>query len=117
MATKKATEKRSKKSTKPEILGVKIVLETSEEIPSYYVNYAEVIHSRHEFGLYAVQLPTKLSTDSLEAARASGEIHIEPTLHLVVPPTLIPGLIDALETQKNSYEKEFGAIQQEGKKK
>lgn len=117
MATKKATKKRSGKSAKPEVLGVKIVLEASEDTPSYYVNYVEIIHSQHEFGLYAAQMPTKLSTDSLEAARKSGEIHVEPTLQLVVPPTLIPGLIRALETQKQSYEKEFGMIQVEGKKK
>ncbi len=117
MATKKAAKKKSRKSAKPAVLGTKVVIEPSEDTPSYYVNYAEVIHSRHEFGLYVAQLPTKLSTEDLEAARASGELHVEPALQLVVPPTLILGLIGALETQKNLYEKDFGKIQEEGKKK
>ncbi len=118
MATKKKIAKKTaKKTVEPEGITARIVMDITEDTPVYYINYAEIIHSRHEFGMYAVQLPTKLSAQDADQAKTSGELHLEPVLQLLMPPTVISGLIDALKIQKDAYEKEYGKIQDEAKKK
>jgi hypothetical protein len=70
----------------------------------------EVANFLNEFGLFAVRTPVKPSSQQVEEAQQTGQMRLEPEFHLVLPPTMIPGLIRALTTQKDAYERKYGAI-------
>jgi hypothetical protein len=89
---------------------LRVVLESTDDTPAYYVNYAEVSHSQNEIGISVVRIPTKISQKTLAEAQKTGEIKLEPVLNLIFPPTVIPGLIKALELQKTAYEQAMGKI-------
>ncbi len=55
-------------------------------------------------------MPAKLSPDAIKEAQETGTVHFSPLLYLTVPPTLVPGIIEALTLQKEAYEKIFGTI-------
>ena len=84
------------------------VLDINESTANYCVNFAEVSYTVHEFSIQAVRMPTKLSDERLEAARKSGVAKFTAEVQLVLPPTLLPGLIRALTISKENYEKQFG---------
>jgi hypothetical protein len=98
------------KAKPPQEISVRIVLGTPDDLPVHYVNFLEVAHSLNEFGLFAVRTPVKFSSEQVEEARQTGQMRIDPELHLVLPPTVIPGLIRALTAQKDAYERKFGPI-------
>ena len=83
---------------------------SSRGCPNYYANYAEVSHTSHDFGIAFVELPARLSADEKQVAITSGEITADPIAQIVIPATLVPGLIRALKIQRDKYEKNFGAI-------
>ena len=108
-----AAKKRSKKSAAPKdkgIISTRLVFDISDEIPSYYINYIEVAQTEHEFSLYSVQVPGKPTAEQVATARESGEIHMEPLFQMILPPTIIRGLISAFESQLDLYEKQHGEI-------
>ena len=100
----------SKKNGSPEEVTVKVVFDMTDETPVSYVNYAEVGHSQYEFTITVVRVPTKLSPEAMASAKKTGEVRLEPQLQLLLPPRVIPGLIDALKKQLDSYEKSFGPM-------
>jgi hypothetical protein len=91
-------------------VAAKVVWSVPSDLPSYYVNEAEVSHSRHEFSLTVGKLPTELNAATRMAAAETGEIRIVALLQVFVPPTLIPSLIEALTDHKNQYEAAFSPI-------
>jgi len=102
--------KRSPKAPKAEFASVKISLEASDSTATFYVNNAEVGHTPHDFTLACGKLRAKLSPSEYTAAKESGRLTVEATVQITFPPTLLPGLIRALTTQRELYEKRFGAI-------
>lgn len=86
----------------------RIALQVPPETPIYYVNYAEIGFTAHEFSLTAVRAPTKLSPAVLEMVRAEGTLTLDADIQLVIPPTMIPGLIRALSISKDQYEQSTG---------
>ena len=105
----KAARKKTERPTKPE-LELRIVVEANQDTPTYYVNHAEIALGAHELAIWFARLPTKPNRDETEAMRASGEIVVEPEFQILMPPTLLPGLIVALQTTKDNYEALFGPI-------
>ena len=99
------------KATKEEKLSIRFVVDDDDEVASIYVNFAEIAHSRHELTAFFAQLPGKLGPDTIATARETGELHVKPTVKLTLPPTLARGLIRALSSQIDAYEKQYGAIQ------
>lgn len=91
-------------------LNVKVVLDVHRDSPAYYANYIEISYSTHEFALTAARVPAKLSDADLADVTATGRIVVEPEVQVLVAPTLLPGLIEALKTQQALYEAQFGAI-------
>jgi hypothetical protein len=83
-------------------------LEPLESASVYYVNYIEVANSPQDFSLICGRLPGKLSAEKTEEAKKLGVLVIEPEVQLIIPITLVPGLIKALTIQKEKYEKLFG---------
>jgi hypothetical protein len=93
---------------KPKFTTAKAVLYPSDDAPTYYINFAEVSRSQHEFMLTCAKGPSKLTPAQAAAAGESGEIRLEPVVQLIIPPTLINGLIAALEAQRTKYERDHG---------
>jgi hypothetical protein len=110
MAKKKQTQ-----NGKPavETLPLKVILDPTDDTPSYYANYAEATFAPHECALYFARVPTKLGVDRTDEARAAGTLRIDPSMQIVFGPTLLPGLIRALTTIKGAYETTFGPIRDE----
>jgi hypothetical protein len=106
---KAATKKAAPASKKAEI-AVRIVVEATQDTPAYYVNHAEVVLGMHELAIWFARLPTKPSREETEEARRSGEIVVDPEFQILFPPTMLPGLISALEQTKENYEAMFGPI-------
>jgi hypothetical protein len=104
--------RRSKKSTDPQtptFLAIRPTIEPVEDGPAYYVNFAEIAISTNEFTMLAARVPTKLSAQRLQEAKAQGTLTFNAEVQLIMPPTLIPGLIRALTVSKEQYEKQAGA--------
>jgi hypothetical protein len=102
---------RKKQSAPPaQSVRLRVAVEATESTPAYYANYLEVAISANEFALSAVRVPTKPN----QAVIQSGELRLEPAVQLLIPPTVVPGLIRALTTQRNNYESQFGPIKDTG---
>lgn len=112
-----------RKAAKPQItkaassetpLTLRVIVEPNDNTAMYYANYIEVAHSIHEFALNIVRVPTKLSSETLKQATATKELLVSPEIQILLPPTIIAGLIEALQKQKTAYESIFGKIQPRG---
>ncbi len=95
---------------KPSPGQARLSVEITDSTSSSYVNHIEVGHSDHEFFLMCARLPTKLSKTDIELAKASGELRLEAMVQVLIPPTLVSGLIAALQMQKEQFEKKHGAL-------
>jgi hypothetical protein len=92
-----------------EAVNLKVVVEASLDTPTYYVNHAEIAVSQHEFAILFARLPTKPSRAEIVEATSSGELVVDPEFQILIPPTLLQGLIDALEKSRDQYDTLFGA--------
>jgi len=95
--------KQKSKATKH--LTARVELDVRPDTPSYYVNYMAVGHTDHDFTISAARIPAFLTPERKAHAQKKGIIFQEATLQLVIPPTIIKGLIKALTTQMDTYEK------------
>jgi hypothetical protein len=118
VARKKATPKAetAPPPAAPTPVPMRVVVDSAIDTPSYYVNYAELHHSQHEFGIALVRLPGKLPAEKIAEIQKAGEFVVNADILLLVPPTLIPGLITALQIQQAAYEANFGPIKLEAAK-
>lgn len=111
-AIAKGKDTRTKTKASAAALEVKIVVDTSSETPTYYVNHAEVSHTQHDFTMAVLQLPSKLSPVARQIGLETGEVHLNTILQLTFPPTLLPGLVKALNVQRKKYEDKFDKIRE-----
>src|SRR5438105_1495988 len=72
-----------------------VTVQLSPETQTYYFNHAEVACIPHEFAIMFARMPTKLPPDRLAEAR-DGVLTLECELQVLLAPTLLPGLINAL---------------------
>jgi hypothetical protein len=107
MASKKA-RKALAKDARP--LRAKVVMKVTKDLPTYYIDHVEVGSGIHDFSLIVAKLPGRFTAEELSAAATTGELEVEPLLQLYLPPTLIPALIKALNTQKDAFEEMQGPI-------
>lgn len=98
----------AKRKIKGKKLTASIKLDISSDTPSYYVNYMAVGHTKHDFTISVARVPSFLTPDQEARVKKESIFSMEAALQLVVPPTLIKGLIEALTKQINKYEKETG---------
>ena len=98
----------AKRKIKGKSVTARIKLDISSDTPSYYVNYMAVGHTKHDFTISAARIPAFPTAEQEASVKKESIISVETTLHLVVPPTLIKGLIEALTKQINKYEEETG---------
>lgn len=107
----KSAKIREKKA--PEQVELRIIIDPNDMAPMYYVNYIEAANTVNDFSLIGVRLPPKLSEEKRREFIAKKELHVEPDVVLTFPTSMVPGLIRALTTQKENYEKTIGSNIQE----
>jgi hypothetical protein len=90
-----------------------ISTQVGEDTFTYYANYAEIASTPHEFAFLFARMPAKLSPEKLEEARA-GTLTLTSDVQILIPATLIPGLIRALNTHKTVHEQRYGTIHEPG---
>jgi hypothetical protein len=78
-----------------------------------YSNYAEVSSALHEFQILFALVPTKPNAEQISEMRA-GSLKLDAQVQILLPPTIIPGLIRALMTTKEQYEALAGPIKEVG---
>lgn len=100
----------------PQQVQLQVVLDPTDDTPAYYINYADVTFGMHDFIMSFARLPTKLNSSQLEGLKAGTTMRFEPLLQVILPPTIIPGLIRALSTTKDGFEAQFGEIKEPGVK-
>ena len=91
-----------------ETIAVRPVFDMEIDSPVYYVNHIEVASTRFEFSLICGRVPTKLTPKQVDELRDNKTLRLVPILQMLVSPTLVQGLIDALTLQKKNYEKAHG---------
>ena len=84
-------------------------VQISPDTPTYYFNHAEIAHLPHDFALLFARLPSKLTPDRLGEIKA-GTLMLECELQVLLAPTMIPKLIEALTIQRRRYEEQWGPI-------
>jgi hypothetical protein len=97
----------------PEVLTPTITTQIGDETFTYYANYAEIASVTHDFAILFARTPAKLPPDKIEEAR-TGNLTLACDVQIIVPITLIDGLIRALNTQKAIYEQRHGTIHEPG---
>jgi hypothetical protein len=104
------------KKAKPvvdDVVSPRIIMVPNESTPLYYVNFMEAANTANDFTLFFARLPPKLSEEKLEELKTKKTIHIEPDVQVVIPVSLVPAIIVALTTQKETYERLIGQKIQE----
>ena len=107
---KRAT--RAKTAKEPDALAVRLVVDLPPDLPTYYANHVELAVNRHEIAMWVARLPTKPGRDQLALAEATGELVVEAEMQILLPPTILEGLIAALVATKTKYEETFGPIRE-----
>jgi hypothetical protein len=75
-----------------------------------YANHFEVSQSIHEFSIVAARAPSRVSTDMIELLRGGNPVPINAQVQLLIPPTVVPRLIVALQRQVEKYVEQHGQI-------
>jgi hypothetical protein len=70
-----------------------------------YANFIEVVQTAHDFTLTGAQVPVKLSQEQIRVASEGQAVPIEADFQITFPVSLLVRLIDALMSQKETYEK------------
>jgi hypothetical protein len=81
-------------------------LEVPEGTPRYYSNYIEVTQTRWDFSLIFATLPSKPPAAKITEMQATGVLRLPADAAINFPPTIMAGLIRALNMQKEAYEKQ-----------
>lgn len=79
-------------------------MDNEAPIPAtFYSNYFAVNHGKFEFNLYfcEARIPPFVDPSKLEKIRA------KPVCSVVIPPDLMPAIIEALQVNLNTYQKTY----------
>ena len=82
----------------------------TESTPAFYSNHVEVMHSPYDFVLIFAKVSPKLRPEQVAGAKKGEVVPIDALLQVEIPIRLMEGLVNALKTQKESYEQHYGAI-------
>jgi hypothetical protein len=105
--------KKAAARTKTKVSGpkrVQVLVAPDANTPHYYFNFVEISHSLHDFTLNVARIPSKLTREQNDQMKAGEAVAVEPTLQLVMSPSMLPALISALQVQRQAYESGFGPI-------
>jgi hypothetical protein len=99
--------------SQPRTTGIRVNTQVGNETFTYYANHAEVACIPQEFAILFARIPTKLPPDKINEVRA-GNLNLTCDVQILIPTTLIDGLIRALARQKAAYEQQYGPIHTPG---
>lgn len=103
MARRAKTKVRKAKA--PRAIRLRATIEPTDSSPVYFVNLMEVGHTAHDFTIFGIRVPAKLSRAQLEVVSKDEPLVLPAEFQVIIPPTLVPGLISALTSQLAEYEK------------
>jgi hypothetical protein len=92
----------------PDGAAIRVSIEPGDGTATFYINHAEIGSTLHDFTLLCAKIPAKLPHSEFSAAQATGALTLEAQVQIVFPPSFIVGLIRALTTQKEAFEKQHG---------
>ena len=84
---------------------VRIAVSVTEETPVYYINFAEISNTPHDVSITCARIPSKPTRSMAEEANNTGTITLSANVQLVFTVGMLPGLIKALQTRQEMYEK------------
>lgn len=99
---------RKKAPPEAETIKMRIAMETGDGAAVFYVNYAEISQTKNDFCLTGGRVPARFGPSKVAEMKETGLLVVEGEVQLILPPTIIPGLIRALSSQKEKYEKTMG---------
>jgi hypothetical protein len=112
MAPKRKKVKGDRSSSQPEAAGeflmLRPVLDVTDETPQYYANHAEINFTVHDFLISFGRLSGRIGSDQIETLRETGAMRVRADVQILIPASLVAGLIRALSSQKEQYEKQHG---------
>jgi hypothetical protein len=108
-AAKKATTKLP--AAKPALKHVRVAFDPLPGTQVVYANHIEIGHTRHDFTLIVGRVPAKFSAEQQDHLNAGGEMLLEPELQLVIPSSLMEGLVSALTVQLTAWQASVKAIE------
>jgi hypothetical protein len=88
-------------------VGVTIAVDVPDGVPSYYVNWIEISHTKWDFCIIGATMPARHNQSKIAELKATRVLTLNADVQLIIPPTLLPGLISALTIQKEKFEKEM----------
>jgi hypothetical protein len=88
-------------------VALRILIDPVQDSRSLYVNYMELSQTPYDFTLMGVQAPSKLTPEQLKIASSGAPLSLEAEFQVTFPVSMLTGLIHALLTQKEIYEKTF----------
>jgi hypothetical protein len=97
----------------PPTSGTRISTNIGHETFTYYANYAEAVCTPQEFAILFARIPAKLPPDKIDEVKA-GRLSLTCDVQVLIPPTMIDGLIRVLVSQKAAYEQRYGPIHTPG---
>lgn len=109
-AARKAAKQSGAPDERAQPVTVRVQLLHDPDAPMIYSNFFEVSHSPHDFLLLLARVPGKLPAGSEPNKDGVTELPIEAQAQIVIPPTVIPGLIKALQSQQRLFEELHGKI-------
>jgi hypothetical protein len=104
-------KKKAPTAAAPGPVAVRVLMNAADDAAVIYANYAEATFGQHDCLISFGAVPAKLSARKTEEAKG-GMLTIEPLVQVVIPPTLLPGLIKALTVTKDAYELQVGPIRE-----
>lgn len=94
-------------------ISVSVSMQVGDETLTYYANIAEIAPLQHDFAMLFGRLPAKLPPDKQQEAKA-GTVTLTSDVQILIPATLIDGVMRALATAKAIYEKNYGVLHEPG---
>jgi Protein of unknown function (DUF3467) len=108
MAKKAKAKKSARSPDKPR--RIRVVMDVPPDIPTYFVNYAEVNLGPTEITISSMRIPARLSSSKMREAAQDGAVVTQAEVQLVFPPSVAASLAKIMTTQIEIYEKQFGPI-------
>jgi hypothetical protein len=105
MAKKRAAK--SSNGTSPTSVQLRIMIDVPDGTPSYYSNWIEVSHTKWDFCLTAAKMPARQNQTKMDQIVETKTLTLDADVQIIIPPTLLPGLIRALTSQKKTFEREM----------
>jgi hypothetical protein len=97
----------------PPTTGTRISTKIGDGTFTYYANYAEIVCTSQEFAILFARMPAKVPPDKIDEVKA-GRLNLTCDVQILIPTTMIDGLIRALVSQKAAYEQRYGPIRTPG---